>query len=253
MGVAGVVAAAGLAGLVGLSGGALVPFVAYRLSVPAGDPPRDQCVSCGRSLPGGWLRLDSRCASCATRWGPPAWLTAAIGAVCCGLIGYALGPRLELPLYVAAGVFGVLLGAIDCACKRLPHALVVPAIGVFGAVLAIVAAVSGDGAALIRAALGAAALAVVFGLLYLLPWRGLGLGDLKLGVALGGLLGWLGWREVWWGLLLAWLINGPVVLALLLAGRVGRRSMVPFGPALLAGALAAIVVGAWLDALGYAR
>jgi leader peptidase (prepilin peptidase)/N-methyltransferase len=57
----------------------------------------------------------------------------------------------------------------------------------------------------------------------------------------------LGWREVVWGALLPWLVNAPAVLALVLLGRVGRKSRLPFGPAMLVGSLVAVGV---VSALG---
>ena len=48
-----------------------------------------------------------------------------------------------------------------------------------------------------------------------------------------------------WGVLLPHLINGPVALVLLLTRRADRRTHLPLGPALLA--------GAWLAALATAR
>jgi leader peptidase (prepilin peptidase)/N-methyltransferase len=238
MGVATTVA---IASLTGLLGGAAVPFAAYRLSVPAGDPPRLACVSCGQLIPVGWVRW-GRCAHCVARLGPPAWLTASTGAVSCGLLAAALGARPELPLYVALGLFGVLLGAVDLACQRLPHGLVVPAIGVSGVSFALVAAVTGEWSALARSALGAIALGVVFLVLFLLPGDGLGLGDVKLAVLLGGYAGWLGWREVLLCAALPWLVNAPITLALLLSRRITRKTMLPLGPAMLSGALLAILL-----------
>ena len=97
--------------------------------------------------------------------------------------------------------------------------------------------------------LGAIVLGFVFELLYLIPGGNLGYGDVRLAVLLGLFLGWLGWREVLWGALLPWLINGPVVLGLLLAGKVGWKSRLPLGPALLAGALLSVVLGGVLDSM----
>jgi leader peptidase (prepilin peptidase)/N-methyltransferase len=48
------------------------------------------------------------------------------------------------------------------------------------------------------------------------------------------------------GGLLPWLVNGPIVVALLIARRVGRKTFLPFGPAMLAGALLSIMCVAWL-------
>jgi leader peptidase (prepilin peptidase)/N-methyltransferase len=80
--------------------------------------------------------------------------------------------------------------------------------------------------------------------LYMIPGGNLGFGDVQLAVLLGMLLGALGWPEVVWGAALPWLINAPVLLVLLLRRRVGRRSRVPFGPSMLAGALLSVVLGA---------
>ena len=86
--------------------------------------------------------------------------------------------------------------------------------------------------------------------LHLISPRGLGFGDVKLAVLLGLFLGFLGWRDVLLGGLLPWLVNAPVVIILLASGRAGRRTAVPFGPAMLTGALAAILVSAWVDVVG---
>jgi len=238
----------GLASLVGLFGGALLPLPAYRLSVPADEPTRSACIACGTTLPGGrqgWIGFLTRCSACGARLGSPAWLTAIVAAVACGLIAATVGPVPVLPMFVAVGLLGVLLGAVDLDCKRLPHALVVPAIRVSGALFAVVSALTGEWGALLRAALGAVILGAAFLLLYLLPGRGLGYGDVKLAVLLGLFLGWLGWREVLLGGLLPWLVNAPIVIALLLSARVSRKTSLPFGPAMLVGALLAVLVGAW--------
>ena len=242
----------GLSAAAGAVGGAFVPAIAYGLSVPADQANRDACTACGRALPSGWagwVRLPSRCAGCGTWLGPRPWLTASTAAVAAGLLAAALGYTPVLPLFVAMAVLGVLLAAIDITCKRLPHVLVFPAIWVSAGLLAVVAAVTGDWANWVRAALASLILGVLFFLLYLVPGQGLGFGDVKLAFLLGLFLGWVGWRAVLLGALLPWLINGPVALGLLLARRVGRKSALPFGPALLAGALAAVVVSVSLPSL----
>jgi leader peptidase (prepilin peptidase)/N-methyltransferase len=236
MGVA--VAAATLAGLLG---GLLVPAAAYRLSVPAGEPLRTGCPVCNQ--PVGWWR----CPHCGARVGPPRWLTAVTAGVASGLVALALGPDPVLPLYVAMCVLGVLLGAVDLVCQRLPHQVVVPAIWVSLAGFTVVAAVTGEWSNLLRATLGAAVLGGAFLVLFLLPGQGLGFGDVKLAVLLGGFLGWVGWSEVLLGALLPWLVNAPVVLYLLLRGKVSRKVTMPFGPAMLVGAVLSLLVGAGLD------
>ena len=237
-----VVASAAAAGALG---GALVPVPAYRLSLPVQSPDRDACDRCGTPLPAGWrgwVRVPARCSECWARLGPPAWLTAIVAGVASAVLALCLGPRLVLPLFVALAVLGVALGAIDIACKRLPHKLVMPALWVGSALLAVVALVTWSWGTWLRAVLAAAVLFAIFAVLASLPGGGLGFGDVRLAALLGLFLGWLGWRTVLFGALLPWLVNAPVVLTLLLLGRAGRRSRLPFGPALLVGALLAIVV-----------
>jgi leader peptidase (prepilin peptidase)/N-methyltransferase len=236
MGVTAVV----LATAAGLVGGALVPMTAYRLAVPFEEPDRTACIHCGLTLRG-WVRLPSVCTSCGRRLGPPAALTAAVGAVVAGTVAVALGPSPVLPLFVALTVLGVLLGAIDIACARLPHVLVLPAIAVSLAGFAVVAAVTGSWSDLGRVLAGAAALGGGFAVLHLLSARLVGRGDVTLAALLGGYLGWLGWPSVILGAMVPWLVNAPVVLALLATRRIGRRAVLPFGPAML--------VGAWLTVL----
>src|SRR5262249_30807688 len=166
-----------------------------------------------------------------------------------GLLAAALGPVPILPLYLCAALLGVVLAAIDLACKRLPDGLVVPALGASVLLFAVTAFATGDWTAGLRAGEGGGALGGLFLVLAVLPGAGLGFGDVKLAALLGLYLGWLGWGAVLLGAVLPWLLNGPVVVFLLLSGRISRKSTVPFGPAMLAGALLAVVsyaaLGRW--------
>ena len=218
--------------LIGAVLGALVPPVTYRLSVPYGEPARSACAACGTPLR--WR--PGRCPACHARLGPPVWLTALLGAVTFGTLTWALGPVPVLPAFLVVAALGVLLGAIDVACHRLPDPVValgvglaIPLLGLAGPHL------------LVRAGLGALTMAGGYLLLALLPGANLGFGDVKLAGLLGLLLGWLGWPAVLLGALLPHLLNGPVVLVLLLSHRVRRDTALPLGPALLAGAWLAVV------------
>jgi leader peptidase (prepilin peptidase)/N-methyltransferase len=234
-----------LAAVVGAVVGAWLPLTAYRLAVPAAEPVRATCGECGAALPG-WARLPARCGRCRAWWGPRPWYTAAVSAAACALVGWAAAGDAALPMFAGLALLGVLLGAIDLACKRLPHLLVVPAIWVSVPLFAMVAAFTGQWGDLLRMGLGAVVFGATYLLLYLLPGHGLGFGDVKLAVLLGGYLGWLGWGEVLLGALLPWLVNSPVVLGLLLAGRINRKSSLPFGPAMLMGGLLATLASTWM-------
>jgi prepilin signal peptidase PulO-like enzyme (type II secretory pathway) len=69
---------------------------------------------------------------------------------------------------------------------------------------------------------------------------GLGLGDAKLAVLIGLMSGW---PSIIAALFLGFAGGAVVGVGLLASGRIGRRDPMPFGPALAAGAIAAIFVG----------
>ena len=141
---------------------------------------------------------------------------------------------------------GLLLAPIDLAVLRLPDPLVAVAFAGAAGYLVVLAIVTGDYAALLRAVLAAAAMAGGYLLLALVPGGHLGLGDVKLAGVLGLVLGWFGWGFVLLGAVLPHLINGPTVLVLLATGRARRGSSIPLGPALLVGAwLAVVLVLGW--------
>jgi leader peptidase (prepilin peptidase)/N-methyltransferase len=230
-----------------LCGWWFVPGPAYRLAVPIDEPLRSTCPN-GHPL-GHWLAL-ARCRVCGVWYGPPPWTTALAAGIAAAVVGARFGLVLELNLYLGLCVVGVLLAAVDLRCRRLPHVVVLPAILASVILLAEVAWLSGGWHHLWGALLGALALGVCYLLLHLLPGGGLGFGDVTLSVLLGLYLGWLGWGCVVLGALLPWLINAPVLIVLLATRRVGRKGSVPFGPAMLAGALVAIGVSGWFDVIG---
>jgi leader peptidase (prepilin peptidase)/N-methyltransferase len=157
------------------------------------------------------------------------------GAAVASALAAAIGPSPLLPVYLLAAVPGLLLALIDLRCLRLPDRLVGGLAIVAGVPLAVLRP-GRIGVAL----LAAGAVLIAYGIIALLPRRGLGLGDVKLAAVLALILGFAGWPAVLVGVLAPHVINGPVAIVLLLTGRAGRRKPIPFGPALLAGALIAI-------------
>ena len=224
----------------GAAAGAFVPRIATRLAVPAGAPPRSACAACARPFPPGsarWVRAGAACPC-----GRFPWATVAGSAAAAGLLAATVGGRAVLPVLLVATVVGAVLTHVDARCHRLPD----PVVGVLAASVAVPltagAIVAGEPAPAGRAVLAAALVGVAYLGIALLPGDGLGLGDVKLAAVLAFVLGFLGWPAVVAGTVLPHLINGPVALVLLLTGRVRRRSAWPFGPALLAGALLAVVL-----------
>ncbi len=117
-----------------------------------------------------------------------------------------------------------------------------PAAAVCDAALLVDAVLLGTWPDLLRALLAAAAAGGVSLLAALAAPSGLGLGDVKLLALLGLLLGWAGWGVLLAGVFLGLLAGAAGSLLLVVAGRAGWRTAVPFGPPLLLGAVLALLL-----------
>jgi leader peptidase (prepilin peptidase)/N-methyltransferase len=180
----------------------------------------------------------------ATAVGPA--LAAAVGAVASTAVVLRFGASPDLPAWVWFVLVGLLLGIVDVREHRLPDRVLVPGTALAVLLLAGAALVSGRWDDLGRGLLAGLA---CFGLLLamaLISPSGLGMGDVKLVAFTGLYLGWLGWPNVIAGLFLGFVAQGLAGLVLLAARRTGLRGELPFGPALLAGALTSGLMGPWV-------
>jgi len=163
-----------------------------------------------------------------------------VGAVALGLLPVRFGgDGLALVVFGAWFVTLIVGLATDLDQRLLPDELTLPVIPI-----ALVYAISGlnplVGGGLVLAVLGAVLIPAV---LYLpsIPFGAgaFGLGDVKLLAGVGLLLG--GERALS-GTLFGLVLAGVVLVVLLAARRIGRRSYVPFGPFLILGALWAVLI-----------
>lgn len=241
-----------LAAALGLVIGSFLNVVIHR--VPRGESvvnPPSACAACGHGIRArdnvpvlSWVLLRGRCRDCAApisaRYPAVEAGTAAVFAAVTALVG----PTWALPAYLYLAAIAVALALIDVDVHRLPDAIVLPSYPVALLLLAVASAGEGTWGALGRALAGGAALFLLYAVLWFVRPGGMGLGDVKLAGVLGLYLGWWGWDALAVGGFLAFLIGGLVSVPLLLAGRAGRKSKVPFGPSMLAAALAALFVAA---------
>ena len=237
--------------LVGLVIGSFLNVVIWR--VPRGESvvrPPSHCPGCGHEIRPrdnvpvlSWLLLRGRCRDCGTGISVRYPLVEAGTAVVFGVLTLAIGLEPELPAFLYLGAVGVALAMIDIDVKRLPDAIVLPSYPVAAVLLTVAAAVDGSWEDLLRAGLGMVALYAFYFLLALVYPAWMGFGDVKLAGILGLFLGWLGLAEVVSGGFLGFLFGGVVGGGLVLVRRAGRKSKIPFGPFMLAGALVAILWG----------
>jgi len=242
----------GLAGLLGLLIGSFLNVVIYR--VPAGESvvsPRSRCPRCGTELAArdnipvlSWLFLRGRCRTCSEPISARYPLVEAGCAVLFALVAWHfVDTPLVIPAYLYLAAVGIALAAIDLDTRRLPDALTLPSYPVAAALLLIPAVGYHAWDAYLRAVLGGLALCAFYFLLVVIYPRGMGWGDVKLAGVLGAYLGWLGWNYVVVGGFLGFLLGGLVGGVLMVVGRAGRKSAIPFGPFMILGAFLAIFVG----------
>jgi leader peptidase (prepilin peptidase)/N-methyltransferase len=191
----------------------------------------------------GWLRRRGRCRDCVEAFG--AWYLAAelITAASFAALALRLGPHPVLPAFCYLAAVGVALAIIDIQHQRLPDALTLTSYPVALVLLGLAALGTAHGARHFADALiGMAAMGLFYLLQALIYPAGLGWGDVKLSGLIGLYLGWLGAAAVVEGLLAGYLLAALAGIALLATRRATRKSQLPFGPFMLAGALIAIVM-----------
>lgn len=243
--------------VLGLLVGSFLNVVVHR--VPAGLSvvrPRSACPGCGTEIRPrdnvpvvSWLLLRGRCRDCDAPISARYPMVEALTGVLFGVMAATFGWSADLPAFLYLAAVGVALAAIDLDTRRLPDALTLPSYVVGAVLLGVAAAVEGEWGDYGRALLAMAALYAFYFALMLLKSGGMGFGDVKLAGVLGLYLGWLGWGEVLVGTFLGFALGAVVGVALMAAGRAGRRSAIPFGPFMLAGALVAVLAGgAMVDA-----
>lgn len=266
-------------GLFGILIGSFLNVVIYR--VPAGISliaPPSACPDCGNRIRPwdnvpvvSWLALRAKCRDCGQKISARYPLVEAgtgFAFAAVALVALAMAPRLAqgqeaiagsvvLVAYLYLAAITVALGLIDLDVHKLPNRIVLPAYLVAGVLFLAASVLSGEYSALVRAGIGMAALFVLYFVMAVTYPGGMGLGDVKLAGVLGIFLGWTGWGALVVGAFSAFLLGGLYAIALILFKRANRKSGIPFGPWMLAGAWIGIGLGgdifsAYLNIFGLA-
>jgi leader peptidase (prepilin peptidase)/N-methyltransferase len=242
--------AAVAAAILGACIGSFLNVVIHR--VPRNESivkPASRCPSCGTALRSrdnipivSWLVLGGRCRTCsapiAKRYVVVEIVTALYWAACVVRFGVTEAGA----LVAVAGSVLIALALIDLEHRRLPNVIVLPSlVGALSWTL-VSALVRSDLSSFATAvACGAAAFGVL--LLIALVSGGMGMGDVKLAAFIGVVTGWFGGFVTLAAILFGFLIGGLTAIVLLVVRRAGRKTAMPFGPALAAGCIVAIFVG----------
>ncbi len=240
-----------VAGFLGLAVGSFLNVVIHR--VPRNLSlvrPASRCPECDtpirrrHNIPvAGWLLLRGRCADCGARISARYPLVEAGTALLFVAVAARFGFSWELPAYLYLAAISIALAAIDLDVMRLPDRIVLPSYAVAIVLLAPAVFAEHSWAGAIRGLLAALMFYAFYWILAVLP-RGMGGGDVKLAPLLGIYLGWLGWSSVAVGAFAGFLLGGLFGAVLMLLKLATRKSRLPFGPYMLAGAFLAVFAAA---------
>jgi leader peptidase (prepilin peptidase) / N-methyltransferase len=219
----------------------------YRL--PRGESvirPRSRCPACGAEIGArdnipvlSWLLLRGRCRRCGERISveyPLLELTTA-ALVVLAAIRYPNPWQAGLVSGLLALMPGIAL--IDLRHRIIPNRLTYPSLVLFSLVVVLARVIGGVG----DPASAGIGLLLYGGILFVVAVvsRGMGMGDVKLAALIGLVLGSLGLRFVGVAAGAAIAFGGLGGVVALAMGK-GRKSAIPFGPYLAAGA---VVAGIW--------
>lgn len=248
-------------GVVGLMIGSFLNVVVWR--VPRGESivaPPSACPRCGHRIRArdnvpvlSWLVLRAHCRDCGAPISARYPLVELATGVLFVLVVLRIGWAPELPAYLYLAAIGLALALIDLDTHRLPDPIVLSAYPVLTVLLTVASWAGDDWAALLRAVIGGAVLWVLYFVLLAIK-GGMGFGDVKLAGVLGAGMAWLGWGTLVVGAFAAFLLGGIFGLALIVAGRAGGKTKVPFGPWMVLGAAVGVAAGeplwaAYLDVI----
>jgi leader peptidase (prepilin peptidase)/N-methyltransferase len=238
------------AGLVGLVTGSFLTVVIDRVPAKKGLWQRSACPNCGVGIKArdnipvvGWLVLRGRCRACGERISP---LYPVVELTTCALfvlVALFIRPLALVPAYLYAAGIGVALTAIDARTRRLPDAIVYPSYPVLAGLLTVASWASGDWDALLRAAIGGLSLLGAYWLVAVAVPRGMGLGDAKLAGLVGLILAYQSWGVFAVGALGAFFLGATWGIGVMVRNRGGRRTTIPFGPWMCAGAALGLAFG----------
>jgi leader peptidase (prepilin peptidase)/N-methyltransferase len=231
----------------GLGVGSFMTVAVHRL--PRGESvvrPRSRCPGCGAEIGArdnvpvlSWLLLRGRCRQCGERISVeyPLIELGTAGLVVLAAVRYENPWRAGLVAGLLALMPGVAL--IDLRHRIIPNRLTYPALLLFPPVV-VLAWLVGDAIDPVRGLVG---VLLYGGILFIVAIvsRGMGMGDVKLAALIGLVLGSLGLRFVGVAAAAAIVLGGVGGLVALATGS-SRKSAIPFGPYLAAGA---VVAGLW--------
>jgi len=215
------------------------------------------CPRCGHQR--GWSTRT--CPSCSRTIGREL-VVSLVGILAAAGFAETIGARWSLIPYLGFLLLTLALGVTDIDAFRIVDRLNLRGTAILAGALAVAAVLDGSIPELVRGGLGALAYFGGSNVMFLLAGgKGFGYGDVKLSVQLGLYTAYLSWGTLGWAVLFTALLGGLVSVVVLSVGMVARmrarrrqtgdgsvsirdvmKAELPYGPAMIAGAWAAIIL-----------
>jgi leader peptidase (prepilin peptidase)/N-methyltransferase len=166
-----------------------------------------------------------------------------VSAVVLGAFAARLGADVVLAAYAVFGLSMVAISAVDLERYIIPNYIVYPTLALLIPLLVVASAVDHRWGSLGRAAAcGAIAFAGFFVLHVAVP-KGMGFGDVRLAGVIGLAIGWLGFGHAFVGFFAGFVLGAVIGIVFIVVSGGGRKTKIPFGPFLAAGAAFSVVWG----------
>ncbi|HXQ59542.1 MAG TPA: A24 family peptidase [Acidimicrobiales bacterium] len=161
------------------------------------------------------------------------------------LAGFAVrfGADVVLAAYAVFGLSMVAISAVDLERWIIPNRIIYPTLALLVPLFVVASAVDHRWGSLGRAAASGAAAFAGFYILHVVVPRGMGFGDVRLSGVIGLATGWLGYGHAFVAFFAAFVLGSVVGIAVIAVTGGDRKSRIPFGPFLAAGAVISIIWG----------
>ena len=153
------------------------------------------------------------------------------------------GSHLLLAPFLVFFALAVAVSVTDLTHRLVPRYLVYGALALIVPLLVAVSAVDHTWHDLAGAAIGGAAAFGIFFLIWFFVPKGMGFGDVRLAGAIGLTVGYLSLLHVYLAFLAGFVLGLVLGLVLMVGSTTGRKTRIPFAPALAAGAVVATLWG----------
>ncbi len=163
------------------------------------------------------------------------------------------GAHLSLAPFCVFFALLVVTSVTDLSHRLVPRRLVYPALLVIIPLLVMAAGVDHEWYHLPGAAIGGVVSFIAFFTVWFLVPRGMGFGDVRLAGVIGMTVGWLNLLHVYVAFLSGFILGMLLGVALMGLFSSGRRTRIPFAPALSAGAVIAVFWGSQMAQAFFGR